>query len=99
MLNAPVADMNLPYPNLVLPLIFGPNITGKQYGHNRPFGDIHSGALYPSSQISNYCTASATANNGFAYINIDASLSSSVYSDSVTTVQPPANQALIIIRA
>ena len=62
-----------------------PNITGTFYGAGESSGNA-TGAFYrDGSGVSVYNDGDADNKYGF-----DASLSSSVYSDSVTTVQPPA---------
>ncbi len=66
--------------------------------------DVQS--LYPASGAFIYGRGSETTNvqqgsNGYrpALWTFNASAYNSIYSDSVTTVQPSANQALMIIRA
>ena len=71
-----------------------PNITGtyRRSGSQRTDDATFSGSLYAYDSQS-YGKASGDSNsnyNGYQVLGLDASRSSSIYSDSVTTVQPPA---------
>ena len=79
-------------------MIFGPNITGSVKSlrpSNLPIGS-GNGALY-INQLTVEGISGENYNRGCT-LNVDASKSNSVYKDSVSTVQAPANQNLIIIK-
>lgn len=77
----------------MLPVIFGPNITGYVKGSRGTIAEC-SGAF---SYLSNGSLQNGGSGTSFGF-NFDASLISSIYSDAIT-VQPSTNQTLIIIKA
>ena len=91
--------------------IESPNITGAvgrkngSYSGGQSFSDCAldqiqmDGALYATTAGNQFDIQNTTANTPTAsVVNIDASRVSQIYSE-VSTVQPPALQALIIIKA
>ena len=72
-----------------------PNITGKFIMHNNDTPcyvgcNNESGAFYKTDAANRKVPQSTSAQRSVAYVGFDASRSSSIYSNSVTTVQPPA---------
>lgn len=79
-----------------------PNVTGLYHskdGSNNDYSPFTNSSTYTntsalySSSVSNKIKAAQTAPStytGMAFLALDASRTSSIYSDSVTTVQPPA---------
>lgn len=68
-----------------------PNVTGKIYSFATGGANQNSGALYQTTD-NQKCISSASGqqnNNTWRYINLDTSLSSSIYQDGAN-VQPPA---------
>ena len=96
------APPSFPSPKLQLPVIFGPNITGSLRGLYGPFyfantqyGAFSIGDINPGGRIQQVYEASTGSDKA----GFDASNSNAIYSDSVTTVQPPSYQSLMIIKA
>ena len=93
----------------VLPLIFGPNITGSFALGAQNASDLLGYWVAQTAFINVTATSAGAyvgkgATTGCPALNrggirLNASNSSSLYSDSVSTVQPSANQALMIIKA
>lgn len=80
---------------LILPVMFGPNITGTfEPAYMQHSGAVTTGALTSLTSDSFTAADSSDTKGGFA---LDASLSNSIYSNS-ETVQPQSNQVLIIIK-
>ena len=86
-----------------------PNITGSFTGNNfgqagsknQPIQQNYSasGALKPNATVSNFDGAASSSASGAWILEINASQSNSIYSDSVTTVQPKSLTLRYFIQA
>ena len=96
--KAPVQDKNLAPHIVIEPVMLGPNITGALQGYDRTCFDSNSSGAFSVELESTENTYTGAYGSGFNIVNFNANNSNSIYNDSTSTIQPPSNQVLIIIK-